>query len=170
LAAVRGENNRAILLEGDRGLLLVHHLQLRAHGVEHDSAKLLGGLDGELEVLQRLLVVRGVPPREIEPRDGHAGLEAGGDGVDGAGLGSKRADDLGHRREEARLGGLEDGRHPDGLLEEEIGGMHPDGGGGGRRIFPLFFLCCKEKEAEAEAAVEANGGVRSSSATLGSLG
>jgi len=68
-----------------------------------------------------------------------------------------------------RLGGLEDGRHPDGLLEEEIGGMHPDGGGGGRRIFPLFFLCCKEKEAEAEAAV-ANGGVRSSSATLGSLG
>jgi len=36
LAAVRGENNRAILLEGDRGLLLVHHLQLRAHGVEHD--------------------------------------------------------------------------------------------------------------------------------------
>jgi hypothetical protein len=31
------------------------------------SAELLGGLDRELEVLERLLVVRGVPPREIEP-------------------------------------------------------------------------------------------------------
>lgn len=92
MAPVRGENDRAILLEGDRGLALVHHLQLRAHGVEHDSAELLGGLDGELEVLQRLLVVRGVPPREIEPGDGHAGLEAGGDRVDGARLGAESAD------------------------------------------------------------------------------
>jgi hypothetical protein len=30
------------------------------------GAQLLGGLDGELEVLERLLVVRGVAPREIE--------------------------------------------------------------------------------------------------------
>lgn len=36
---------------------------------------------------------------------GHAGLEAGGDGVDGARLGAERADDLGHRREEALRGG-----------------------------------------------------------------
>jgi hypothetical protein len=35
------------------------------------GAEPLGGLDGELEALQRVLVVRGVPPREIEPGDCH---------------------------------------------------------------------------------------------------
>jgi hypothetical protein len=33
------------------------------------GAEPLGGLDGELEVLERVLVVRGVAPREIEPGD-----------------------------------------------------------------------------------------------------
>lgn len=44
MAPVRGENDRAILLEGDRGLALVHHLQLRAHGVEHDLVRRVGCL------------------------------------------------------------------------------------------------------------------------------
>lgn len=65
-------------------------------------------------------MVLGVSPREIEPRHGHAGLEAGGDDFDGAGLGAEGSDDLRRRREEAGLGRLEDGGHPDGLLEEEV--------------------------------------------------
>ena len=83
------------------------------HGPE-----LLGGLDGELEVFEGFLVVLSVSPREIEPGNRHAGLEAGGDGVDGARLGTQRPHDLGHRREEAELGSLEDGCHPDWLLQQ----------------------------------------------------
>lgn len=95
MSLMRREHDSPVLLEGDGGFTLVDHLQLRSNRVKHNSAQLLGGLDGELEVLERLLVVGGVSPREIEPRDGHAGLEAGGDGVDGARLGAERADDLG---------------------------------------------------------------------------
>jgi hypothetical protein len=38
-------------------------------GMTTYGAEPLGGLDGELEVLERVLVVRGVAPREIEPGD-----------------------------------------------------------------------------------------------------
>jgi len=36
LAVMRRENNSPVLLKGKRGLALVHHLQLRANGIEHD--------------------------------------------------------------------------------------------------------------------------------------
>ena len=39
LALVGSQNNRPILLEGDGGLVLVHHLQLGADCVEHDLAE-----------------------------------------------------------------------------------------------------------------------------------
>jgi hypothetical protein len=94
LPLVRREDNGAIFFKGDRGLTSVHDLQLWTKGVKHDlhnkdseceharitqynlvqrrcsvthGAQLLGGFDGKLEVLERLLVVRSVPPREIEP-------------------------------------------------------------------------------------------------------
>jgi hypothetical protein len=50
---MRCENNSAVLLEGDRGLTLVHHLQLRADGVEHDLAQGKGSNNIQQSALAR---------------------------------------------------------------------------------------------------------------------